>query len=40
LIDKGFSIENIAFVGATYVVISLALLILIRKTIEPVRLSN
>ena len=40
LIDKGFSIENIAFLGATYVIISLALLILIRKTIEPVRLSN
>ena len=28
LIDKGFSIENIAFLGAAYVVISLALLIL------------
>jgi MFS family permease len=40
LIDKGFTIENIAFVGAAYVVISLALLILIRKTIEPVRLLN
>jgi len=40
MIDMGFTIENIAFVGAAYVVISLALLILIRKTIEPVRLSN
>ena len=40
LIDKGFTIENIAFVGAAYVVISLALLIIIRKTIEPVRLPN
>ena len=40
LIDKGFNIENIAFVGAAYVVISLALLILIKKTIEPVRLSK
>ena len=40
LIDKGFTIENIAFLGASYVVISLALLIIIRKTIEPVRLSN
>ena len=40
LIDKGYTIENIAFIGATYVIISLALLILIRKTIEPVRLSN
>ena len=37
---KGFNIENIAFLAATYVVISLALLIVIRKTIEPVRLSN
>ena len=40
LIDKGFTIENIAFVGAAYVVFSLAMLILIRKRIEPVRLSN
>ena len=40
LIDQGFTIENIAFLGAAYVVISLGLLILIRKTIEPVRLSN
>ena len=40
LIDKGFTIENIASVGVAYVVISLALLILIRKTTEPVRLSN
>ena len=40
LIDKGFTIENIAFIGAAYVVISLTLLILIRKTIEPVRFSN
>ena len=40
LIDNGFTTENIAFVGAAYVVISLALLILIRKTIEPVRLAN
>ena len=39
LIDKGFTIENIAFVGAAYVVISLALLVLIRKTIEPVKIS-
>ena len=40
LIDQGFTIENIAFLGAAYVVISLGLLIFIRKTIEPVRLSN
>ena len=40
LIDNGFTIENIAFVGGTYIVISLTLLLLFRKTIEPVRLSN
>ena len=40
LIDKGFTIENIAFVGAAYVIISLALLILIRKKVEPIKLSN
>ena len=40
LIDNGFTIEKIAFLGAAYVVISLALLISISKTIEPVRLSN
>jgi len=40
LIDQGFTIENIAFLGAAYIVISLGLLILIRKTIEPVRQTN
>jgi MFS family permease len=40
LIDRGFTIENIALVGGAYVVISLALLIIFRKTIEPVRLAN
>ena len=40
LIDKGFTIENIAFVGSTYIVVSLALLIIIKKTIEPVTLPN
>ena len=40
LIDNGFTIENIAFVGGIYIVISLALLIIFRKTIEPVRLTN
>ena len=40
LIDQGLTIESIAFIGAVYVVISLGLLILIRKTIEPLRLSN
>ena len=40
LIDNGFSIEDIAFVGGTYIVISLALLVIFRKTIEPVKLAN
>ena len=40
LIDRGFTIENIAFVGGAYIVASLALLLLFRKNIEPIRLSN
>jgi predicted MFS family arabinose efflux permease len=40
LIDNGFTIENIAFVGGTYIAISLALLIIFRKSIEPIRLPN
>jgi predicted MFS family arabinose efflux permease len=40
LIDNGFTIENIAFVGGAYIIISLILLIMFRKTIEPVGLSN
>ena len=40
LIDKGFTIENIAFIGAIYIMISLVLLLVFRKTIEPIRLSN
>ena len=39
-IDKGYSIENIAFVGATYIVVSLILLILFRKTLEPIQIVN
>ncbi len=38
MIDKGFSIENIAFVSAIYIVISLVLLIIIRNKLEPVKL--
>jgi predicted MFS family arabinose efflux permease len=40
LIDNGYSIENIAFVGISYIVVSLVLLILFRKTLEPIRLLN
>ena len=36
LIDNGFSIEQIALVSATYISISLVLLFLIRKTLNPV----
>ena len=38
LIDNGFTIENIAFTGATYILISLFLLIIIRKKVEPIKL--
>ena len=38
LIDNGFTIDNIALIGAIYVLISLFLLILIRKKVEPIRL--
>ena len=40
LIDKGLSIENIAFISGIYIVISLTLLIMIRKTLEPIRLKK
>jgi MFS family permease len=40
LIDNDFTIENIASVGAAYIVISLTLLIIFRKTIEPIKLPN
>jgi predicted MFS family arabinose efflux permease len=40
LIDNGFTIENIAFVGGTYILISLILLIMFRKTIKPITLAN
>tara|TARA_B110000211_G_scaffold228700_1_gene285318 strand:+ start:566 stop:1783 length:1218 start_codon:yes stop_codon:yes gene_type:complete len=40
LIDNGSNIENIAFVGGAYIVFSLVLLIIFRKTIEPVSLPN
>ena len=40
LIDKGFTIESIAFIGGAYILLSLALLIFLRKSIEPTKLSN
>ena len=38
LIDNGFTIENIALTAAIYILLSLLLLIFIRKKVEPVRL--
>ena len=38
LIDNGFSIENIAFIAATYIVFSLVLLMIIRNSLEPVNI--
>jgi predicted MFS family arabinose efflux permease len=38
LIDNGFSIENIAFISSVYIVISLTLLIITRKTLAPIKL--
>tara|TARA_B100001559_G_scaffold227393_1_gene191199 strand:- start:263 stop:571 length:309 start_codon:yes stop_codon:yes gene_type:complete len=38
LIDQGFSIEEIALIGATYIVVSLILLLIFRKKLEPVNL--
>jgi predicted MFS family arabinose efflux permease len=40
LIDKGFTIENIAFICGVYIVMSLTLLILFRKTLEPTKIVN
>ena len=38
LIDQGFSIEKIAFVSGTYILASLALLLIFKKKLEPIRL--
>jgi len=40
LIDRGFTIENLAFICGTYIIMSISLLILFRKTLEPVKLVN
>jgi predicted MFS family arabinose efflux permease len=40
LIDKGFTIEHLAFICGTYIVASISLLITFRKTLEPVKLVN
>ena len=38
LIDYGFSIENIALISGIYIVISLILLLLIRRSLEPIKI--
>ena len=38
MIDNGFTIENIAFMSGIYIVISLSLLLIIRKNLEPTTL--
>ena len=38
LIDYGFSIENIALISGIYIVFSLSLLLLIRRTLEPIKI--
>ena len=38
LIDHGFSIEGIAQISAAYIVVSLVLLLIFRKKLEPVQL--
>ena len=40
LIDNGFAIENIALIAGVYIVISLILLTMIRKTLEPTKLKK
>ena len=40
LIDNGFTIENIAFICGSSIVISISILMLFRKTLEPVKLEN
>ena len=40
LIDRGFTIENIAFICGVYIVMSLTLLIFFRKTLEPTKILN
>ena len=38
LIDIGFSIENIALIAGVYILISLVLLLLIMKNLEPFKI--
>ena len=38
LIDRGFSVENIALISGSYIVFSLVLLLIFKNKIEPVKL--
>lgn len=40
LIDYEFSIENIAFISGVYIVISLSVLLMIRKELEPTKIKK
>ena len=40
LIDYSFTIEDIALVGAIYIIVSLVLLLLIKEKIEPIKLAK
>ena len=40
LIDNDFTIENIAFICGSYIILSISILLLFRKTLEPVKLQN
>ena len=40
MIDRGLSIEDIALTGAAYIMVSLSLLIIFRKSLEPIILRN
>ena len=38
LIDIGYSIENIALISGAYILVSLALLLLIKKNLKPLKI--
>ena len=40
LIDSSFTIEDIAFLAGAYILVSLLLLMIFRKNLEPMKLSN
>ena len=40
LIDSGYDIENIALIAGIYIIVSLALLVSIRSSLEPVILKK